>query len=89
MYEREITLILFVGLEQEGWTAGASTSRGKPLPLPLIVGSAQSPIGTFGPLYGYRVSTSRFAGGAASAWNTVPNAPRTTAAVVDFIFCHC
>jgi hypothetical protein len=58
-YDSEMTLILFVGLDEDGLTAGASTSRGKPLPLPLIVGSTQSPTGTAGPVYGYVVSTSR------------------------------
>ena len=49
--------MLLVGLSETGVTAGGSTRRGKPLPLPLIVGLTQSPTGTSGPVYGYIVST--------------------------------
>jgi len=57
MYDRAITLMLLVGLLDDGTTAGGSTRRGKPFPLPLIVGSTQSPMGTAGPVYGYDSST--------------------------------
>lgn len=53
--------MLFVGFADDGVTAGASTRRGNPLPLPLMVLSTQSPIGTAGPVYGYVVSTVGFA----------------------------
>lgn len=46
-----MTLTLFVGLCDLGWTAGGSTRRGKPLPLPLTVGSTQSATGIAGPVY--------------------------------------
>lgn len=53
--------MLLVGFADDGVTAGASTRRGNPLPLPLTVLSTQSPIGTAGPVYGYVVSTVGFA----------------------------
>ena len=68
-----MTLMLLVGLA-EGLTAGGSTRRGKPLPLPLMVGSTQSYIGTVGPVYGYRSSTT------GTAWTEV-NASATSAEI--------
>lgn len=50
-YAKEMTLTLFVGLFDRGLTAGGSTRRGKPLPLPLTVGSTQSATGIAGPVY--------------------------------------
>lgn len=41
-YDNAMTLMLLVGFSLVGLTAGGSTKRGKPLPLPLIVGSTQS-----------------------------------------------
>lgn len=45
-----MTLTLLEGFFVEGFTAGGSTSLGNPLPLPLTVGSTQSPTGIAGPV---------------------------------------
>lgn len=46
-----------------------------------MVGSTQSPIGTSGPVYGYKVSTT----GAGTAFVAVDSAPSTNSAVVVLI----
>lgn len=56
-YASEITLMLLVGFDDAGATAGDSKRRRNPFPLPLTVGSFQSPTGTSGPVYGYVSST--------------------------------
>lgn len=85
-YAKEMTLTLFVGFDVDGVTAGASTKRGKPLPLPLMVGSTQSAIGTAGPVYGYRKSTAFLRSfGAALTEEAAKSAPRTAVCVVVFI----
>ena len=67
MYDNEITLMLLVGFSELGCTAGGITRRVKPLPLPLMVLSTQSPIGTAGPVYGWLVYTGAGAGRATTA----------------------
>lgn len=80
-YASEITFTLFVGFLDLGLTAGGSTRRGKPFPLPLTVLSTQSPTGTAGPVYGKRVSTSRFSKSAGAACVVTIRAPRSADAV--------
>jgi hypothetical protein len=77
-----MTLMLFVGLADAGFTAGGSTRRGKPLPLPLMVGSTQSPTGTSGPVYGYTVSTVRLVGDAATTAESASSADKEFAFIV-------
>lgn len=77
-YASEMTLTLFFGLFDLGLTAGGSTRRGKPLPLPFTVGSAQSATGTAGPVCARVVSsgltTDRIV--ATHVWKTSINIPR-------------
>jgi hypothetical protein len=79
-YDNEMTLMLLVGLAPAGLTAGGSTRRGKPLPLPLTVGSTQSPTGTAGPVYGYVSSTT-----GAACTQMAKSAPSSAEAMVAFI----
>src|SRR5271167_668223 len=77
-----MTLMLFVGFADAGLTAGGSTRRGKPLPLPLTVGSTQSPTGIAGPVYGYVSSTT-----GAACTQMAESALSSADATAAFIMC--
>ena len=74
--------MLFVGLADAGVTAGGSTRRGKPLPLPLMVESTQSLTGTSGPVYGYTVSLVRLLSNATTTAESANNTDTEFAFVV-------